>query len=81
MAKEKLEDLCNGVLRKRKKFVFFIMGVCFGMSFFIFCLMIFIGKPESTIILVFGLLLLICALIMFMTGKKIDTELARRKDT
>ena len=80
MANERLEDLSIEELKKRKKFVFFIMGVCIGVSLISLGLMAFKGRLESISSFVPGLALIMCAGFMFMGGKKIEKELARRND-
>jgi hypothetical protein len=86
MAKEKLEDLSIEQLKKKKKFVSVLIGVCIG---------IFLANIAVTMILIVqngrldtigianltsGFVLIMIAGFMFLGGKKIDEELARRND-
>jgi formate/nitrite transporter FocA (FNT family) len=83
MAKEKLEDLSSEQLKKRKKFAYFIMGICAGVSIFSIVMMlvqIVKGKFESISSFIPGIVLIMFVGIMFMGAKKIDEELARRND-
>jgi hypothetical protein len=80
MSKERLEDLSIEELKKRKKFVLFIIGVCIGISLFSMGFTAFRGRLESISSFVPGLVLLICSGVMYMGGKKIDNELSKRND-
>lgn len=80
MAKERLEDLSNESLNKRKKFVFFIIGICIGTAIVSLGIMVWKGKSENFLTLIPGLSLILIAGIMFKGTKKIDEELARRND-
>ena len=80
MAKEKLEDLSTEELKKRKKFVLLLIGVCIGIALFSLGLMFFKGSLVMISSFVPGLVLIMIAGFMFMGGKRIDKELAKRND-
>jgi len=83
MAKKNLEDLSSEQLKKRKRFAYFIMGICAGVSIIsivIILIQMVKGRLESISSLVPGIVLIMIVGIMFMGTKKIDEELARRNN-
>jgi hypothetical protein len=84
MAKEKLEDQSTEDLKKKRKFVFVIMGVCIGIFLANIALTIILiiqnGRLDNIATITSGFVLIFFVGLMFIAGKKLDEELARRND-
>ena len=81
MAKENIADLPTEKLIKRKKFVFFIIGICVGIfiiSLALSVIQFFKGEPMTSFIP--GITVGIIWIPMYGGLKKINEELKRRAE-
>ena len=69
MANEKLENLDDKQLKKRKKFLFFIIGICIGLLI-VMGVLIGIGKENTSSLLPVGLALIVVIMPLTLVIKK-----------